>query len=60
MIKRERALSKGSAQDEDTGKTEQEKTAQLQLLLLLLQTCALFLVFWVRVSEQMSQEVLYL
>jgi hypothetical protein len=60
MIKRERAFSKGSAQDEDTGKTEQEKTAQQHLLLFLLQTCVLFLVFWVRVSEEMSQDVHYL
>jgi hypothetical protein len=58
--KRECTSSKGSAQDKDTGKTEQEKTDQLQLLFLLLQTCALFLVFWVRVCEKMSQDVLYL
>jgi hypothetical protein len=55
MTKRERTFSKGSTQDKDTGKTEQEKTAQQQLLLLLLQTCTLFLVFSLGVARPPGQ-----
>jgi len=45
MTKREQTFSKGNAQGKDTKNTKEEKIAQLQLMLLLLQTYALFLVF---------------